>query len=294
MFLKLRKTWEIKPSMINVFTTFLFLSYNKILSVSFDLLVFVCPYDSSGHHVEKFLFYDATIRYFGSQHRLYGAMAIIIYLLFALLPFLLLLLYPMKCFQRCLNHFRLSSILLHSFADSVTGHYTDGTEPGTRDYRYFAAILLFLPKLLYVSYAITLNIYYYILGGFVIASFCLILTICQPYKKTYKHYRKVTIVIFILVMLTHFMVIGVDFAQIKMHQAYGVSLYILSFISFIPTLYLTVMALRWLQKQKFCRLKRQGIKKLSNHLSNSSLITAFETRSLTNYESLGCIQNPDN
>ena len=156
MFLKLRKTWEIKSSMINVFTTFLFLSYNKILSVSFDLLVFVRPYyDSSGHHVEKFLFYDATIRYFGSHHRLYGAMAIIIYLLFAFLPFLLLLLYLMKCFQRCLNHFRLSSILLHSFADSVTGYYTDGTEPGTRDYRYFAAILLFLPKLFYVSYAIT-------------------------------------------------------------------------------------------------------------------------------------------
>lgn len=295
IFLKIRKKWEIKSSMINVFTTFLFLSYNKILSVSFDLLVFVRPYTSNGHYAERFLFYDATLRYFGPQHRLYGAMAIIIYLLFAFLPFLLLFLYPMKCFQRCLNHFRLSSIILHSFADSVTGYYTDGIEPGTRDYRYFAAILLFLPKLLYLSYAITLNIYYYILGGFVVGCFCLMLTMCQPYKEIYKHYRKVTIVIFILVMLMHFMVIGVNFAQIKMYQAYDVSLYALTFILFIPTLYLTVVALKWLHKQKFCRLKCQAMKKPKKHSSNS-LITAFETRSQTlrNYQSLGCIQNPNN
>ena len=295
IFLRFRKTWEIKSSMVNVFTTFLFLSYNKVLSVSFDLLVFIHPYNSSGHHAEKFLFYDATIRYFGPQHRPYGAMAIVIYLLFAFLPFLLLLFYPMKCFQKCLNHLRLSNIPLHSFADSVTGYYTDGTsEPGTRDYRYFAAILLFLPKLLYVSYAITLNIYYYILGGFVTAIFCLILTTCQPYKETYRHYRKVTIMIFILIVLMHFMVIGVNVARIKMNQAYGISVYALVFIHFIPTLYLTAIALRWLHKQMHCRLYCQGMKRLNRHSSNTSLITAFETKSLRNYGSLSCIQNAEN
>ena len=291
--LNFRKKWEIKSSMINVFTTFLFLSYNKILSVSFDLLVFVHPYNSSGHRIDRFLYYDATLHYFGPQHRLYGTVAIIVYVLFAFLPFLLLLLYPMKCFQRCLNHFRLNNIILHSFADSVTGYYTDGTEPGTRDYRYFAAIFLFLPNLLFVAYAIVLNMYYFILGGVVIASFCLMLTMCQPYKEAYKHYRKVTVMIFMLIMLMHFMVISVNFAQIKMYQAYNISVYFLALIFVAPTLYLTAMALRWLHKQNICstlHLTFKGMRKLKKRSSTSSLITAVEARSqnLRNYQSIGC------
>ena len=62
---------------------------------------------------------------------------------------LLLLFYPMKWFQKCLNCLRLSHVALHTFVDSFAGCYKDGTEPGTRDCRYFAALylLVLLPQL---------------------------------------------------------------------------------------------------------------------------------------------------
>ena len=111
--------------MIDVFATFLMLLYHKILSVNFDLLAFTSPIDSSGKAVGKFLYYDASYEYFSPDHLPYGILAIISFILINLLPFLLLLLYPMKWFQTFLN----SVILL--YMDSSAGYYKDGTEPGT-------------------------------------------------------------------------------------------------------------------------------------------------------------------
>ena len=129
--------------MIDVFATFLILSYHKILSVNFDLSAFTSPIDSSGKAVGKFLYYDASYKHFGPDHLPYGILAIISFKLINLLPFLLLLLYPMKWFQKCMNKFKLSHLALHTFVDSFAGCYNDGTEPGTRDCRYFAALFLF-------------------------------------------------------------------------------------------------------------------------------------------------------
>ena len=139
-----RKTWRIKSSMIDVFTTFMFLSYNKVLSVTFDLLVYVHPYNTHGLPIRaRFLFYDVTIRYFGAEHKPYGVAAVLIAFFFIVLPSLLVVLYPFRCFQKCLNICRLSHVILHSFIDSIAGYYKDGTEPGTKDHRSFAAISFF-------------------------------------------------------------------------------------------------------------------------------------------------------
>jgi hypothetical protein len=47
--MKVRKKWDINTSMIDVFATFLLLSYHKLLSVNFDLLAFITPMNSTGY-----------------------------------------------------------------------------------------------------------------------------------------------------------------------------------------------------------------------------------------------------
>ena len=55
-------TVNIKSSILNVFGTFLLLSYHgKFLSVSFDLLIYTRAYDPNGNTGSYVLFYDATI-----------------------------------------------------------------------------------------------------------------------------------------------------------------------------------------------------------------------------------------
>ena len=280
--MRCRKTWNIKSSLIDVFTTFLFLSYNKILSVSFDLLVYVHPYNSHGHLIaERFLFYDATINYFGREHKPYAIAAVVITFFFILLPFLLVFLYPFACFQKCLNCFNLSHIALHSFVDSVAGYYKDGTEPNSRDHRSFAAVFLFLPVLLYLSYSYILNSFYFVVGGVIFAGASLMLILWQPYREAYKQYRNVTQVFFLLMMLLNFTTVGVSFAFLKMYQLQKYILCLVSFIFVFPTFYLTALALRWLQRRIKCAIIHSRFQRLNfrdRELNGSSLMTACEAR----------------
>ena len=96
-------------------------------------------YDKYGNSLGLYLFYDAAIKCFGEEHLLYAILAIVITLLFNVLPLLLLLLYPLHCFQRCLSICRLRWHGLHIFIDAFHGCYKNGTLAGTRDCRYFAA-----------------------------------------------------------------------------------------------------------------------------------------------------------
>ena len=80
-------------SIIDAFATFLLLSYIKLLNTSFSLLIVTDIHSEHGSRLGHFLYYDATIKFMGPQH-----------LPFAILfPLLLLLLYPMQWFQKCLN-----------------------------------------------------------------------------------------------------------------------------------------------------------------------------------------------
>ena len=94
-------TVNIKSSILNAFGTFLLLLYGKFLTVSFDLLIYTREYAPNGKAGGYVLFYDATIEYFGRDNLPYAILAIVIILLFNILPLLFALLHPLRCFRGC-------------------------------------------------------------------------------------------------------------------------------------------------------------------------------------------------
>ena len=88
---------------------------------------------------------------FSRQHLPFAVLAICVLLVFAVFP-LLLLLYPMRSFQRCLGYCtRIRCQFLHTFADAFQGCYKNGYS-GTYDCRYFAGLYLLFQIVLLVVF----------------------------------------------------------------------------------------------------------------------------------------------
>ena len=174
-----RYQWNPAESLVHVFVTFLVLSYSKFLFVSFNLLRYTQIISSTGALVApRALFYDASVVFFSREHLPFAFLAIFVLLTFNVLPLLVVVLYPTRVFQKCLNCCRIRWHGVHAFADAFNGYYKDGTN-GTSDYRYFAGFYL-LGRILYLFYNqfVTSNL----------IPICdtvaiLLFVFCRPYKK---------------------------------------------------------------------------------------------------------------
>ncbi len=110
-------------------------------------------------HESQRVLYDPTLTLFSDKHIPYALLAVVVSAIFVILPCVVLVLYPTRIFQKCLNHCGVKLLAIHAFADAFNGCYKNGTN-GTRDWRYFAAFYLFIrvavlvvlvqPKHLYV------------------------------------------------------------------------------------------------------------------------------------------------
>ena len=235
-----------KSSIINVFATFLLLSYNRILSSHVDMLMYVEPFDHKGTKIGKYLYYDPTAKYFGREHLPYGILAFLIFLFCSLIPLLLLLFYPMKCFQQCLNHLKLNWYGLCIFVDSFTGCYKDGTEPGTQDCRYFAALFLLLRILTYLTLYILPPTCAIAINAIIIMLFMAFFVACQPYKAKFAAYNWITGIMLALTSAAYMALLGVLLSQIKTLSYTRFSFLVLLVLMFIPQLYICTITLRWL------------------------------------------------
>ena len=182
LFIKFRRQWNIRNSLVEVFATFFLLSYVKILSVSVDLLVPVLLYDQHGHTLPQlYLFNQGDLPFLGSQHLPYACLALFFLLTFTLLPMLLLFLYPCSCFQACLNRTGCSCHPLHTFMDTFQGHYKNGTN-ATRDLRFFSGLYLLLRIVVYASTVVTYQIASYAYTTVIIAMLAVSVALARPYK----------------------------------------------------------------------------------------------------------------
>ena len=187
----LRKTWNVRHSIVNAFSTFLLLSYSKFLFVSFRLLSHSSITDLNGTVILNSFRYDPTVRNFGTTHTPFAVMAIFFIIVFTILPMLLLVLYPTKLFQHCLGGCRCRAVhVVHLFVDTFQGCLKDGTS-GTRDYRVISAVYLVLRFALVAHYVqhshtgLTLIIF-----GLIYMLISLLLAVFKPYKSDFMNFSE--------------------------------------------------------------------------------------------------------
>ena len=173
----------------------------KIQSVSVDLLTPAALHYANGAESERlFLYLAGDVEYFSGDHLLYGLLALFLLITIALVPSLLLFLYPCHFCQNFLNKKNCNSVILKTFMDVFQGNYKDGTN-GTRDYRFFSGIL-FCTRVFIVGGFLLLNSQFsLILFGTIGTMLGFSIAILHPQQK-YIHYLLDCLILMIISLLT--------------------------------------------------------------------------------------------
>ena len=202
-FLKIKYTY--KRTTVHSFSTFIYLSHIKFLSVCYDLLSPVQVCDTANNTTCRWaVFYDASIPYFIKKHIFYAVPAIVVLVTLVWTPIVLLLLNSCSMWHKCLNVLPVQwKVSLHVIMDSFQGCYKDGTEPGTRDCQWFSAMHFIILNVLYaLNRLILLRTLTEYLSIFLVLT--AILFIAQdPYKSQFKTHSE-SIVINLLLLSSLF------------------------------------------------------------------------------------------
>ena len=254
LFILFRENWNLRTSIIDSFATTFLLVNIKFQSASFDLLTPVKVYhlyDTGNWTYSYRLFYDATVPYFGSRHLPYAIIAVMVILLFTILPLLVLILYPFRCFQKFLNLFPIRWYILHTFVDSFYGSYKDGTQPGTRDCRWFASLFFLSRFCLLFAAAYTNSAMYFPVATMILVLVALLFVTVQPFKYNTSHFTTINAFFVLLLALLHSCYItamentnGLSGWQTLLFFAMTISIVIL------PLLYISAIVLHWMYRQR--------------------------------------------
>ena len=144
-FVRFRRSWNIKGSIINAFATLYVLSFTKVVSTSVNLMLPVLTVNTCGDKVWSRLYYDASCSLFQPCHIPYALLTFAVFITFIVLPSLYIFLRPCKVFNRCCGN---SQCRLLQVADEVAKvfqqSFKDGTEDTVLDCRWFAGIYLLI------------------------------------------------------------------------------------------------------------------------------------------------------
>ena len=188
-FVRLRRSWNTKSDLIDVFASFLLLSYTKLMyqTILTMNIQMTQNFSLTEHKIySMYVFYvDSSVTlpspYYTTSVVIAGAISVI----FNLLPMLLLALYPIKIFRKVLSKCKLDRVGLTIFMEKFHTSYKDGLDGG-RDMRSFAALYFFV-RVLPVAGALVLydelRFEQWFVRGMIMTTTALIVALCRPYKK---------------------------------------------------------------------------------------------------------------
>ena len=243
-----RRNWDIRTSIIDAYATFYQLSFIKIICITQDLLTPTYAYivGESESSAELVLFFDGTVDYFGPEHLPYVIPAIVIALLCIILPLLLLLVYPCRCFQRFMNYCHISSPILQTFMVCFQCCYKDGTESGTRDCRWFAAFDLFTRIIFCITYSFILSILFFPLACIMLFVVIILVINIQPYNSQAAHLMKIDFSFYCFIGMLFASLSSAYIASINSHRFVS-GLYVLVLVTIlIPLAYTLCYSVHWL------------------------------------------------
>ena len=241
--------WDPRTSLIDAFVTAYLLTNVKLQSVSFDLLVPVRVYqlNVTGKLTYSFrLFYDATVPYFGSRHLPYAIIALMMVMLFAILPVLLLVLYPFRCFQKLLNLFPFRWYILHTFVEAFYGSYKDGTQPGTHDCRWFASLFILSRLCIMLISAYVQDAMYFHFSAMILTLVAILFFSVQPFKENVSHFTTINTVFVLLLAVWYTSVVETMQSREKEQSLFKLYPVVPMISAILPLLYISTHTLHWL------------------------------------------------
>ena len=188
-FVKLRKGYDTKKDTIDVFATFLLLTYSKLTYQSLQVLGSQYLI-KNGLQYKKVNLYDPSVDYMSKEHLPFVIVAVLILIVFVIPPPVILLFYPTKVFRTCLDVCKVNGrcgVILHTFVEKFYGCCKDGSGGGY-DMRAFSSLYFFLRLVVVIFYRIrTLglcnHIWFFVIIFF--ASIAILTAFIKPYKKMY-------------------------------------------------------------------------------------------------------------
>ena len=184
----LRRRWNTRTSLVDVFASFIYLSSSRLLWTSANFLLSITVYtqQTAVLHIQlqakHYLFTSPSVEYFGKEHFPFVFLAMTVLFSLFIVPMVLLFVYQFRWFQHILNKIGVNSLVLHTFMEVFQGNYKDGTN-GTKDLRSFSGFLLFLPFVLTLTFSWTLSSFYYPIASIWILLYLILYIVCQPFKR---------------------------------------------------------------------------------------------------------------
>ena len=173
-----------KSTVVDVFSTFLLLSYTKIVAV---LVATIEPDYILGMHsnvTERVLYVDPSVEWFGTYNLPIVTVSFVLFLVLILPPTLILALYPSKRFRYLLLKCCFSGstkATLNIFVEKFYSCYRDGLNGG-RDMRGLAS-LYFVIRI--VVYFLSIGDRFLVYDALLIGGTAIFIALVRPYKRTY-------------------------------------------------------------------------------------------------------------
>ena len=187
-FVRMRRGWDTKSDMVDVFTSFFLLSQGKFMYQSMQLLG--CRYIRNMNDLpsRKVTLFDLDAYCFSNRHLPFAIIAIIIILVFVVLPSLVIVLYSTKACRSCLSKCRCNGsigVMFNTFMEKFHGCYRDGLNGGS-DMRIFSGLFLFLRIIVLTQYEMH---HLFSIGSprffeiILFSSTAYLIALAKPYKK---------------------------------------------------------------------------------------------------------------
>lgn len=260
-FFSFRKTCNIRCSLVNVFASVLLISYVRFLAVSLDMLTAVQLSNIQNKKVGSFYWnYDASLELFGMSALPVVVPSFLVIACVLFLPAILLCgcstrVFHLLCKRICQR--RSFFLALQAFMDAFLGCYKDGTEPGTYNCRFVAALNLLMRVCFYLSYTIVLGHHYFLFTISLSLIYAVFIALLRPYKSQHAAQNVIEPLFLMLFCLLQVAIFGVVFFQTERRNWLGSMNAFILIISVTPLVYVTCLVLHWVSKIELVRKAKE-------------------------------------
>ena len=190
-FVRLRRGWNTRSDLVDVFASFFLLSYSKIVYQSLILIDCQPNFIFHNGNISSIYntYYDPSMPCNGKKHIGLAFLAAVFLCVFSVLPTFLLVLYPIKAFRVCLSKCRLDGLAVTTFVNKFHGCYRDGLDGGC-DMRSLSGLYFFI-RIFIIFVRLTMHLFIpniWLSYTLLYSSTTLLIAFVKPYKKPYMNF----------------------------------------------------------------------------------------------------------